>query len=82
MTLRTLMKHKKAENTRWTFSLQVPVTVAAFYLAYLTLPTGTTNEVLAKHTVYDWVAIPLVTVGVIMYNCSAEPTQKVNIEKF
>jgi undecaprenyl pyrophosphate phosphatase UppP len=76
------MKHKKAENTRYTFSMQVPITFAAFYLAYITLENSPSTTVLAKHTVYDWVAIPLATIGVIMYNCSAEPTQKVLIEKF
>jgi len=82
LALATLMKHKQAFNARKVFSFMVPVTVIVFLLACQTLKYQNIISVIEVYTPLDFVAILMATVGVILYNCSSEPPQKVLTEKF
>ena len=74
------MKYKKMKNARWSFSLMVPLTLIAFVLAFYTVNGNV--QVIHSSTFLDYIAIPLVAIGVILYNCVDEPLQKVLTEKF
>jgi hypothetical protein len=82
LTLANLMKAKEVKQARKSYSVMVPLTVLAFLCASWSFTKVEGHRVYKNNTLYDFIAIPLATVGVFIYNVIDIPTQEVLIEKF
>jgi hypothetical protein len=60
----------------------VPLTALAFYLCVFTFQDNPDIQILTNSTFLDWFAIPLSTLGVVLYTAFEEPPKSVLIEKF
>ncbi len=67
------MKYKKEKHARYSFAVMVPLTAAAFYLCVFTFKEDQDINIRTNHTFLDWFAIPLSTLGVILYTAFEEP---------
>lgn len=62
----------------------VPLTVFAFYLGQLTMPSHIDIDIIGHEVqsgVYYGVAVLLSFIGVFLYNCIEERKQKANVEE-